>query len=140
MSDRITRTSTFWLRWPRWRSRTWIERPTRWALFRVRDFVPLFLFFLLVPAPAPNWLAWVLAIFYFVVYPVLWFRRLRQRRRWCESHAHTPWRPVDEWECIYCGTELHVGTDPAVVATSVARAASDAKLAHRRQSYYSDRR
>lgn len=93
-----------------------------------------------------DWLATALAVWYFLVFPVVFARRLLARSRYCATQGHTPFRAVsemDEWECLYCHTPLQMSAEPQVVATSVAQAASEIELERHRQrpqSYYSDRR
>jgi hypothetical protein len=132
---------------PRYRTYSWTPQPVRWQWFRLYDFAPLLIgmiasYFFNVNGGLMNVVAAVLAAWYFGVFPVVVWWRLRARRRYCATQGHTAYRPlsyVDQWECLYCGTPLNMA-DPQMVATSVAHEASQADLRQRSQAFYSDRR
>lgn len=139
MTDRVTR--TYWWRIPRWRTR--YEPGANWRLFRARDFVALFVVLLVSPVQGADWLPDVAALWYFVLFPVVLWRRVRRRRTACEQRGHQPYRPnpeAGEWVCEWCMSPLNV-RDPQYVATSVAHAVSEVEAARRvSQARYSDRR
>lgn len=138
MPDRITR--TYWLRWPRWRTRA--EAGPNWRLFRGLDFVLLVVALTGVLGSGIG--LSLVAGWYMLGMPVvIWRRCLRRRHQDCAARGHHPYKPnpeVDEWACEWCAMPLSVH-DPRWVATSVAQAASDFRSAQRvSQARYSDRR
>lgn len=131
-------TFNFWTWWPRWRTYSYgPHAPVNWLWFKWYDFAPLVLVLALAdPNGSPEVIFALMAAWYFIAFPAVLWRRLRARRRFCEStYGHTAYKPldeVDEWECVYCGTPLNMA-DPYVAASAVGQAA-------RSQAYWSDRR